>query len=79
MNRRIQDLEGESKRSKIEAQDQRLKLGTAIREHQEETAKLNNVLKQMATQIIELEEDLAVSEQNCDEYEQLVQSLKEGK
>ena len=72
LNRRIQDLEGQSKRAKLESQEMRLKLGDQIRNLQEDRAKTEEVMKKMAMQIVELEDDLAVAEEANLEYEQLL-------
>ncbi len=79
MTRRIQDLEGEVKRSKIELQKANEKIGAMIikqKERDDETAKLNKAFKDMSNQIVELEHDLQISEKTCDEYEELVNQLK---
>jgi chromosome segregation ATPase len=75
--RRIQDLEGEVKRAKMDkgSSDTKQRLATAL----EETAKLQTVTKKLAAQIAELEEDLSLSEAACDEYEQLIQTLRDAK
>lgn len=79
MTRRIQDLEGEVKRAKIELQKANEKMGGMIlkqKERDEETAKLNKAFKDMSNQIVELEHDLQISEKTCDDFEELVNQLK---
>ncbi len=73
MARKVQDLEGEVKRARNELQEQRLKLGQSIRDRQE----VETAAKKMAAQIVELEEDLRCSEENLEEYEALVQTLRD--
>jgi septal ring factor EnvC (AmiA/AmiB activator) len=65
------------KRARAELQEHKLKLGDAIRDRQEEGSKMQAAMKQMATQIVELEEDLRYSEEHCEEYEALVQTLRD--
>ncbi len=46
------------------------------RERDDESAKLNALLTQTAAELVELEEDLATSEAQCDQYEELIAGLR---
>ncbi len=81
MTRRIQDLEGEAKRAKLDAQQAKEKLGTHIlkqKAQDEETAKLNKLVKQLTDQMVGLESDLAEAEKQCDEYEAILSEMRQA-
>jgi chromosome segregation ATPase len=79
MTRRIQDLEGEAKRAKLESQQAKEKLGAHIlkqKAQDEETAKLNKLVKQLTDRMVGLESDLAEAEKQCDEYEAILAEMR---
>jgi chromosome segregation ATPase len=79
LTRRIQDLEGEAKRAKLEAQESKRKLDSQALskvERDDEITKLNTVLKTLSEQVVHLEHDIAVSEETCDSYEALIAQLR---
>ena len=79
LRRKIQDLEGEAKRAKMDAQDTKKKMGDLIlkqKHRDDEILKMKEVLKDMTQQILDLERDLETSENACDEYEALVEELR---
>jgi hypothetical protein len=47
------------------------------KEREEEASKLNTLLKQLSAQLVEMENDVAASEAQCDDYEELIRGLRE--
>ncbi len=81
MTRKIQDLEGEVKRAKLDGQQAKEKLGAFIlkqKSQDEETAKLNKLVKQLTDQMVGMENDLAEAEKQCDEYEAILAEMRQA-
>ena len=79
LRRHVQDLEGEAKRARRETQKTKEKLGGLILQNKardEESLKLNGVMRDLSQKLLTLERDLAISEQANDDYEALVASMR---
>ena len=77
--RQIQDLEGEVKRAKMDAQSQRAEHGDAIlllKQREQENSTQNDVLKSLTNQIMELDSDLQVAEKFIVQLEEELATLK---
>jgi chromosome segregation ATPase len=81
LKRKVQDLEGEVKRAKLDSQEQHRQMSdlkALLTQREFENNDLNDEFKKLTQEIMELGKDLTISEQYIEKLEEELETLKGG-